>query len=87
MVKHFKNLLSRNHYLTDFGETVCTKRQRPKSLIFCSHYDPGLTLTFFYGKVKFCNLGFYMGKYDNDGFFGEKIAYCDLKFGYYILNE
>ena len=27
------------------------------------------------GKVKFCNIGFYMRKYDNDGFF---VKYCIL---------
>ena len=42
------------------------KHQRPKLFIFCSNYDP---------EVKFCNLGFYMGKCDNDGFFGN---YCIL---------
>ena len=46
------------------------KQQRPKPFTFCSNYDPGLTLDLFYGKVKFCNLGFYMGKCDNNGFFG-----------------
>ena len=29
----------------------------------------------FYGKAKFCNLCFYMGKCDDDGFFGK---YCIL---------
>ena len=54
---------------------LCMKHQRPKPFIICANYDPGLTLTLFYGKVKFCNLGFYMGKRDNDGFFGN---YCIL---------
>ena len=30
--------------------------------------------------VIYCNLDFYMGKYDNDIFL-EIIAYCDLEFG------
>ena len=29
----------------------------------CSNDDLGMTLTFFYGKVKFASLGFHMGKY------------------------
>ena len=44
----------------------CMKHQRPKPFIICSNND----LTVFYGKVRFCNLGFYMGKCDNDGFLG-----------------
>ena len=48
MVKHFKNLLPRNH-LTNFDE-ICLKHQIPKPFMFCSNYDPGLTLTFFYGN-------------------------------------
>ena len=31
--------------------------------------NPGLTLTYFYGKVKFGNLGFYLGKSENNGVF------------------
>ena len=31
--------------------------------------DPGLTLTYFYGKVKLGNLGFSIGKNENSGFF------------------
>ena len=46
---------------------LCMKYQRPTPLIFCSNW---VDLDLFYGKVKFCNLGFYMGKCDNDGFFG-----------------
>ena len=47
---------------------LCMKHQRPKPFIFCSNYDHKLTLTY-YDKVKFCNLGFYIGICD-DGFFG-----------------
>ena len=39
--------------------------------LFCLNDKPDL----FYGIVKFCNLGFYMEKCDNDGFL-EK--YCIL---------
>ena len=34
----------------------------------------------FYDKVKFCNLGFSIGKSENSGFF-KTFAACDLKFG------
>ena len=54
---------------------LCMKHQRPKPFIIYANYDPGLTLTYFMGKVKFCNLDFYMGKCDIEGFF--KI-YCIL---------
>ena len=37
-------------------------------IIVCSNDDPGVTLTFF-GKVKFGNLGFSLGKSENSGFF------------------
>ena len=48
------------------------KLQRPKPFIFCSNW---VDLDLFNGKVKFCNIGVYMGKSDNDGFFGN---YCIL---------
>ena len=46
----------------------------------CSNDNPGLTLTYGYfrGKVKFCNLGFNMGKCDDDADSLEIIAACDL---------
>ena len=37
------------------------KHQRLKLNNFCSNEYPGLTSTFFKSKVKFCNLGYYMG--------------------------
>ena len=41
---------------------LCMMHQSPKPFIICSNYDPGFTITYnldlFYGKVKFCNLGF-----------------------------
>ena len=37
----FKYFLSMNHW-ADFDES-CMKHQRPKPLIFCSNYDPGLS--------------------------------------------
>ena len=33
-----------------------------------SNDDPGLTMTFFYGKVKFGHFGFPMGKSENNAF-------------------
>ena len=58
------------------------KHQRPNPIIVYTNYDLGLTLTYLTdGNVKFCNLGFYMGKSDNDRFFLEIIAPCDLAFG------
>ena len=54
---------------------LCMKNQRPNSFIICANYYLWVDLDLFYGKVKFCNLGFYMGKCDNDGFFGN---YCIL---------
>ena len=36
---------------------------------------PWVDLDLFFSKVKFCNLGFYIEKYDSDGFFGN---YCSL---------
>ena len=41
---------------------------------------PWVDLDLFYGKVKFGNLGFSIGKSENSGF-SETIAACDLKVG------
>ena len=55
---------------------LCMKHQRPKPFIInLSKLLPWVDLDLLYGKVKFWNLGFYMGKCDNDGFFGN---YCIL---------
>ena len=35
----------------------------------CINGGPGLTLTYIYGKVKFGNFGFSIGKSENSGFF------------------
>ena len=50
------------------------KQQRFKLIIFCSNDNPVSVLKF-YSKVKICNLGFYMGKCANDGYFRN---YCIL---------
>ena len=54
------------------------KHQRLKLTLSCSNDNPWVELDIFYSKVKFCNLGFYMGKCDN---YLEIIASCDLEFG------
>ena len=45
-----------------------------RPIIVCSNYEPVLTLTYFMARSNF-RIGFYMGKCDNDGFFGN---YCSL---------
>ena len=57
------------------------KHQIPKPFIYCSNYDPRLTLTYFMARKIFCNLGFFMAKCDNDEF-TDIIASCDLELGY-----
>ena len=52
----------------------------------CSSDDPRVTLTYFYGKVKFGYLGFSMGKVKTVDF-SETIAACDLKVGRCRLIE
>ena len=32
---------------------LCMKHQRPKPIIFCSNYDPGLTMTVFMARSNF----------------------------------
>ena len=32
---------------------LCMKHQKPKPFIFCSNYDPGLTLTYFTARSNF----------------------------------
>ena len=55
MVKHFNNLLSRNH-LTEFDETWL--RQLLKPVIFCSNDNPGLTSTYFRARSNFATWAF-----------------------------
>ena len=52
--------------------TFYMKHQKPNPYIFCSNYDPGLTLTYLW-QCQIYNLVFYMEKSDSDGFFGH---YC-----------
>ena len=48
-------------------------------IIVCSNDDPEFTFTDFkYGEVKFCNLGFSVGKNEKVDF-SITIAACDLK--------
>ena len=37
---------------------LCIKHQRPKPLIFCSNYDPVMTLTYFMARSTFASLVF-----------------------------
>ena len=37
---------------------LCMKHQRPKPFIFCSNYDPGMTLTYFMARSNFATLVF-----------------------------
>ena len=41
------------------------KHRGLQPIIICSNDNPGLTLTFFHGKDKFCSLGFSIGKSEN----------------------
>ena len=66
---------------------LCMKHQRPKPFIFCSNYDPGLTLTYFMaGQI--LQLKFLYGKNVTMMYSLDIIASCDLEFGLYCkLNE
>ena len=54
----------------------CMQHRELKLYKVCINGDIDL----FYGKVKFGNLGFSIGKSENSGF-SETIAACDLKIG------
>ena len=54
---------------------LCMKHQIPKPFIFL--FKIWVDLDLFYGKVKFCNLGFYMEKCDDDGYL-KKVVLNDL---------
>ena len=78
--KPFKNLLLQNRP-ADFHETWYVALGTP------AHHSvykwwPWSDLDLFYGKVKFGNLGFSIGKSENSGFL-ETIEACDLKVGRY----
>ena len=45
------------------------QHQGLQPIIVCSNDDPGMTMTYFNGKVKFGNLGFSIGKSENSRFF------------------
>ena len=69
MVNPLKNLLLQNRR-ADFYETWYVASGTPAHHSYIND-DPGVTLTLdlFYGKVKFGNLGFSIGKSENSGFF------------------
>ena len=61
------------------------KHQRPKPIIVCTNYDPGLTLTYFTAMSNFVH--FIMENVTMMDSL-EIIASCDLEFGLYSkLNE
>ena len=53
--KHTLNIFQRIIGLISMK--LCMKRQRPKPCIFCSNYDPGLTVTYFMAMSNFVNVG------------------------------
>ena len=73
MAKTLKNLLLQNQKSYDL-ETWHVASGLKLYIVYIND-DPGLTLTYFNGKVKFGNLGFYIGKSENSGFFRN---YCSL---------
>ena len=75
-LKPFKNLLSWNRW-TDFHETWYVASMTPAHLSLFKWW-PWVDLDLFYGKVKFGNLGFSIGKSENCWFF-KTFAACELK--------
>ena len=85
MVKHFKNLLSRNQW-ADFDETWY-EASETQPIIFCSNDNPGLTLTYFTARSNFATLAFI---WENVTMMDslDIIASCHLEFGLYSkLND
>ena len=78
MIKYLKSFLYRNHW-ADFNETLYD-HQIPKPFIFCTNYDPGLTLTYFMTRSNFVTKAFI---WENVTMMDslEIIASCDLKSG------
>ena len=54
MVKHFKNLLSRDNW-ADFDESLYEPPETQVLNIFCSNYDSGLTMTYFLARSNFAS--------------------------------
>ena len=77
--KPFKNLLLRNRW-TDFHETRYVALGTPAHHSWFKWW-PWADLNLFYGKVKFCNLGFFIEKKMKTVDFSETIAASDLKIG------
>ena len=77
MIKTFKNLLLQNRQ-ADFPETWYVASRTPAHHRLLKWW-PWNDLDLFYGKVKFDNLGFSIGKSENNGVFSENIAAIDLK--------
>ena len=78
MVKTFKNLLFQNRKFYDLE--IWHAASETQALQSLYKWLLWVDLDLFYGKVKFGNLGFSIGKSENSGF-SENIAACDLKVG------
>ena len=73
MVNTFKHFLPWNKY-NNFNETWYVA-SGTRACEYMAKLLPWVDVDLFFGKVKFCNLGFYIEKCDSDGFFGN---YCSL---------
>ena len=63
------------------------KQQRFKLIIFCSNYNPVLTLTYFTARSNCATSAFIYGENETMVDTLEIIASCDLDSVYYVLNE
>ena len=59
---------------------LCMKHQRPKPFIFCSNYDPGLTLTYLMARSNFATSVFIWNNVTMMDSL-DIIASCDLELG------
>ena len=95
MVKHFKNLLSRNRW-ADFDE-FWHEASEIQAHHICSKDKPGLTLTYFTARSNFATYAFIWNE-DSDGFFGKYcilwpgirfhfLGSCSLLFYYYLNSK
>ena len=55
---------------------LCMLHRGLQPIIVCSNDDPRMTLAYFTARLIFENIGFYMGKGENNGYFGN---YCSLR--------
>ena len=64
--KPFKNLLHRNPWVD--STKLGMQHLGLLTIIVDSNDDPGVTLTYFEARAKFRNLGFSLGKWENNGY-------------------